>query len=47
MLGEIQSQLVDNPVKKIEINFYGFVTEVNPISIAFIQGVLSKLLMEE
>ena len=43
VLGEIQSQLVDNPVKKIEINFYGFVTEVNPISIAFIQGVLSKI----
>ena len=43
VLGEIQSQLVDNPVKKIEINFYGFVMEVNPISIAFIQGVLSKI----
>jgi len=43
VLGIIQNQLVDKPIKKIEINFYGSITEVNPISIAFIQGILSKI----
>ena len=43
VLGIIQTQLVDKPIKKIEINFYGSITEVNPISIAFIQGILSKI----
>tara|TARA_Y100001934_G_scaffold55912_1_gene68989 strand:- start:12499 stop:14076 length:1578 start_codon:yes stop_codon:yes gene_type:complete len=43
LMGYIQSQLIDEPVVKIEINCYGSINELKPISIAFIKGILSKI----
>ena len=43
LIGKIQSQLIDDPVIKIEINCYGSINEVKPISIALIKGLLSNI----
>tara|TARA_B110000014_G_scaffold264129_1_gene263539 strand:- start:2356 stop:3960 length:1605 start_codon:yes stop_codon:yes gene_type:complete len=43
LIGNIQSQLIDDPVIKIEINCYGAINEIKPISIALIKGLLSNI----
>ncbi len=43
LLGKIQSQLIDDPILKVEIHFYGSKIEISPISIAFIKGLLLNI----
>jgi len=43
ILGSIHSQIIDNSIKKIEINCFGTVNDVKPISIALIKGLLSNI----
>ena len=44
LIGRIQSQLVDEPIVKIEIKCYGSISEVKPISIALVKGLLSNVI---
>ena len=43
LIGKIQSQLIDDSIKKIEINCYGSIDDIKPISIALIKGLLSEV----
>jgi len=43
LIGNIQSQLLDDSIKKIEINCYGSIDDIKPMSIALIKGLLSEV----
>ena len=43
MIGAIHSQLINDSIKKIEVNCYGPIEDIKPISIALIKGFLSKV----
>tara|TARA_X000000368_G_scaffold110333_1_gene85846 strand:+ start:754 stop:2331 length:1578 start_codon:yes stop_codon:yes gene_type:complete len=44
IIGKIQSQLIDTSIIKIKIDCYGSISEVKPISIALIKGLLSNVI---
>ena len=44
LIGRIQAQLIDQPIVKIEIKCYGSISEVKPISIALVKGLLSNVI---
>ena len=43
LIGNIQSQLIDDSINKIEMNFYGAIDDIKPMSIALIKGLLSEV----
>ena len=43
LIGKIQSQLLNGSIKKIEINCYGSIDDIKPMSIALIKGLLSEV----
>ena len=44
LIGNIQSQLLDEPITKIKINCYGLSDDLKPITIALVKGLLSNII---